>query len=121
MHESLSIRPGGLKPKNNLIEAMDLLCPGYPLPELQAASPVIWKGEGLHVSAVWAAPVSKMLVFANIYRYDKSFPIDYLLLFCFNDLQGYAPFSDLFTNSPAGFKSRKSIASLTDFYYSSTI
>jgi hypothetical protein len=58
-----------------------------------------------------------MLVFAHVHSYDKSFPIDYPLLFCFNRLQGYAPFSDLFTNSPVGFKSRKSIAFFKGLYH----
>jgi hypothetical protein len=52
-----------------------------------------------------------MSVFAHISGHNKSFSIDYPLLLCFNHVQGYAPFADLLTNSPAGFKSRKSIAS----------
>ena len=91
---------------------MHLPGPGSPLPEHEETDPVIRKGEGLHIDTIRAAPVSKMPVFANVYRRDQSFLIDYPLFFCFNHLQGYAPFSDLLTNSPAGFKSRKSIAFL---------
>ncbi len=90
---------------------MNFLGHGYTFKELREACPVVREGERLHISSVRTAPVSKMLVFAHINRYNKNFSIDYPLFFCFNNVQGYAPFTFLLTNSPAGFKSRKIIAS----------
>jgi hypothetical protein len=90
---------------------MNLFGLGYTLTEFREACPVVREGKRLHISSIRTASVSKMLVFAHINRHNKSFSVDYPLFLCFNNVQGYAPFTYLLTNSPTGFKSRKSIAS----------
>jgi hypothetical protein len=74
---------------------MDLLRPGYPLPEFMETRSVVRKGKTLHVGSIRTAPVPVMFVFAHISGHDKRFSIDYSKLFCFNLLQGYTSFFGL--------------------------